>query len=89
MKLSERFRSVAPVEKKQVKVSFEGHKTVEDWDLDLMALQTGLEANKLTEWEEGFVSDLLERWEKHGDDMYVSDKQAEVIKKIAFALESR
>jgi len=37
----------------------------------------------LTEWEEGFVGDMTERRERYGDSVTVSEKQEEVLERIA------
>lgn len=34
------------------------------------------------DWEEQFVADLTERFEEWGDRMYLSDRQAEVLRRI-------
>lgn len=37
----------------------------------------------LTPWEEKFIADMTERRERYGDRMVVSDKQEEVLERIA------
>jgi len=39
--------------------------------------------DKITKWETDFVDDQKERWEKYGADIRVSDKQWNVLNKIA------
>lgn len=52
---------------------------VEDFE-DLLA---SAEANASSDWEMGFVEDLSERYERYGDDMFLSEKQAEILRRIA------
>ena len=52
---------------------------VEDFE-DLLA---SAEENASSDWEMGFVEDLSERYEQYGDDMFLSEKQAEILRRIA------
>lgn len=38
---------------------------------------------ELTSWEEKFVADMIERRERHGDRLTISEKQEEVLERIA------
>lgn len=38
---------------------------------------------KFTAWENSFLDDLRVRWERFGDKLFISDKQAAIIAKIA------
>ena len=40
-------------------------------------------ATTLTDWEDSFVNDLTERRERQGDGINISDKQEEVLERIA------
>lgn len=41
------------------------------------------EKNASDGWETNFVSETKERYQKYGDNTYISEKQAAIIKKIA------
>ncbi len=41
------------------------------------------ESNARGDWEIDFIEMMGERFEKFGFDMYISDKQVEILKKIA------
>ena len=40
-------------------------------------------ATTLTEWESGFVDDLTDRRERQGDRITISEKQEEILERIA------
>lgn len=50
--------------------------------LDWILVKAG-EARTLTPWEESFIRDFVERREKYGDGIYISDRQGVVLEKIA------
>ena len=41
------------------------------------------EANASNDFEINFVSDMQDRWEQYGKRMYLSDKQHEILERIA------
>ena len=41
------------------------------------------EAHSLTPWEESFVADLVRRRERQGDAINISERQEEVLERIA------
>lgn len=41
------------------------------------------EAQTLTAWEDGFVADLIERRDRYGDSISISERQEEVLERIA------
>jgi hypothetical protein len=42
------------------------------------------EINAKTDWEMDFVSDMLEKYDEYENDMYVSERQLEILEKIAY-----
>lgn len=53
--------------------------TVEDFGL----LLNDARMQASSDWEEGFIDDLLDRFERFGSAMSISDKQLEIIRRIA------
>jgi len=49
-----------------------------DWILSKAQMAT----EDLTEWEESFVNDMTERFEKYGRSLSVSEKQWDVLERI-------
>lgn len=48
------------------------------------ALQFGvIPGQKLTDWENSFLTDTLKRWDRFGDKLMISEKQAAIIARIA------
>ena len=45
-------------------------------------LKKCLDATTLTEWEEKFMNDMIERREKLGDRITVSEKQEEILERM-------
>ena len=41
------------------------------------------EANAVTDWEMEFVSDINDKFEKYGDQMFISTKQIEILERIS------
>ena len=41
------------------------------------------EASTLTPWEDKFISDLIDRRERHGDRISISEKQEEILERIS------
>ena len=52
---------------------------IDEFD-DLLA---DADSNAGNEWEMTFVDDIRERYEKYGGDTFVSEKQVEILNKIA------
>lgn len=52
-------------------------------DDDFEELLASAEENASSEWETEFVSSLQERYEQYGINMFLSDKQDEILKRIA------
>ena len=52
-------------------------------DDDFEELLASAEENASNEWEAEFVSSLQERYEQYGVNTYLSDKQDEVLNRIA------
>lgn len=50
---------------------------------DFTELLAEAEAQASTDWEQTFVADINEKFEKHGEYMYFSEKQRETLEKIA------
>lgn len=48
----------------------------------LGAVLRDLQSEDLTEWEQGFVDDMTERYEKYGAKTFISEKQEEVLNKM-------
>lgn len=48
-----------------------------DWIL------TKAQESDLTSWEESFISDLTKRREKYGDKINISERQEEILERIA------
>jgi len=48
-----------------------------DWIL------TKAQSKDLTQWEDDFISDMTERRERAGDSMHISEKQEEILERIA------
>lgn len=57
--------------------------TVADLDFDFEDALSEAEDRAKGAWEEQFVSDLRDRFDEYGSRMYVSDKQVEVLRRIA------
>lgn len=49
---------------------------------DFQQLLTDAEAEAVSEWQQEFVADMNERWEKYGPAMYLSDKQRQTLEDI-------
>ena len=49
--------------------------------LDWILVKAG-EASTLTAWEEAFINDFVERREKYGDKLLVSERQEEILERI-------
>lgn len=48
------------------------------------SLQFGvIRGQKLTDWENSFLADTLKRWDRFGDKLMISEKQAAIIDRIA------
>lgn len=52
-------------------------------DDDFEELLASAEENASSEWETEFVSSIQERYEKYGTNMFLSDKQDEILNRIA------
>lgn len=50
---------------------------------DFESLLREAESNARGSWEENFVDDLRDKFDEYGDNMYLSDKQEEVLHRIA------
>ena len=57
--------------------------TVADLDIDFDSLLADANMNASTDWEEGFVSDILDRYSEYADTMFISTKQIEILERIA------
>lgn len=49
---------------------------------DFQQLLTDAEAEAVSEWQQEFVADMNERWEKYGPTMFLSEKQRETLEEI-------
>lgn len=56
--------------------------TQDEFD-DLLRLIEEAESSTANEWEEEFVSDMKERAENWGRRLFVSDRQMEILERIA------
>lgn len=50
---------------------------------EFQSLLDDAEANASNDFEINFVSDMQDRWEQYGKRMYLSDKQREILERIA------
>ncbi len=50
---------------------------------EFQSLLDDAEANASNDFECKFVSDMQDRWEQYGKRMYLSDKQKEILERIA------
>lgn len=57
--------------------------TVADLDFDFDSLLAEANENASTDWEADFVDSLLDRYSNFADNMFISEKQIESLKKIA------
>lgn len=57
-----------------------GSSRAKDYDFDV---GDALGASPRNDWETEFLDGLLEKYEQYGDDMYLSEKQADILKRIA------
>lgn len=53
-----------------------------DDDADFQQLLTDAESQARSEWQQDFVGDMVERWEKYGAGMFLSDKQLQTLEDI-------
>ena len=54
-----------------------------DYDFDMEDALQQASANAKTPWEDNFVEGLQDKFESYGDDMFLSEKQAEILCRIA------
>lgn len=52
-------------------------------DSEFEDLLSEAEANTANGWEEDFVTGIREKWDQYGRRMFLSDKQDEILKRIA------
>ncbi len=52
-------------------------------DDDIGTLIEAAEAAASTEWEQNFMSDMRDRYDQYGDEMFLSDKQRAVLERLA------
>lgn len=53
-----------------------------DMEADMEAIKAAKKAGTLSEWEQAFAKDLLERWKRWGVEIRLSEKQLAVIRRI-------
>lgn len=56
---------------------------VSELDVEFSTLLDDASFGAVTEWEIDFCSDMQERWMQYEDDMFVSEKQLEVLKRLS------
>lgn len=56
---------------------------VYELDYDFGDLMDEAEDEAKGSWEENFVSDIRDKFDSYGDRMYLSEKQEEILKRIA------
>lgn len=49
---------------------------------DFERLLRDAESQAKSEWEQGFVGDMNERYEEHGGSMFITDRQIETLERI-------
>ena len=59
--------------------------TVSDLDDDFEELLDQAESEASGQWEEQFVEDMRSRFDEYGPRMFISDKQVEILQRIAKA----
>ncbi len=57
--------------------------TDHDFALDFEDILDSAESYAKNDWEEQFVSDLRDKYEEWGDEMFLSDRQADILLRIA------
>lgn len=56
--------------------------TISEWFDNPEEAITIAETNASSRWEMDFMSDMVERYEQWGDDMYLSEKQHDVLERL-------
>lgn len=56
---------------------------VQDLDYDFEDLLSEAESKARGAWEENFTEDMRDKFDEYGDRMYLSDRQEEILKRIA------
>ena len=54
-----------------------------DDDEEFESLLSDAEINASSEWEMEFVADMRDRYEEYGTGMYLSDRQLEILERLA------
>ena len=57
--------------------------TDHDFTLDFEDILDSAESYAKNDWEEQFVSDLRDKYDEWGDEMFLSDRQADILLRIA------
>ena len=57
--------------------------TASDVFADIAGTLEAAEANASTDWEMEFVASLIARYDADGESLFLSDRQAEILRKLA------
>lgn len=57
--------------------------TVADLNFDFADILADASFNAETDWEMGFVSDMEVKFAEYGSEMFISEKQLEILERIA------